>query len=52
MDRGMIRPKKTVPTSVEDQARIELQRYAKFLVGYLAISGNVLLGRKSGGSEL
>ena len=48
----MIRSKKTVPMSVVDKARIEPQRYAKFLVGYLAISGNVLLGRKSGGSEL
>lgn len=33
VDRGIIRPKKTVSMSVEDKAKIELQRYAKFLVG-------------------
>lgn len=36
MDREMFRPKKTVPTSVEDKATIELQMCSRFLVRCLA----------------
>lgn len=52
MDREMFRPKKTVPTSVEDKATIELQMCSRFLVRCLAVGGNKSLGRKSGGTEL
>lgn len=52
LDREMIRPKRTAPTTMEGKARTELEMCPRFLVRCLAGWWDCNPGGKSGGPAL